>query len=228
MKTQIEILRIAVFNKENAKPPTQLTVAYKGWWHMRLLHVPLSLEVLKDGIHATRKAGKITLVQRFLSGEAPRFRVKGRTKQLEVRLYAGRSLRTRGEVNVGDLVSRTAERLVKVPFEEKVDGKVAKAFLTVAQVAPVATPLPPHARETFPAGYNGHHTSLPPCTCPLLEILPKEARLRFLVKQMCGRGPMPAPPKECPLHQSQEICPADCDPAFVKLWKEVFGDVNNS
>ena len=120
----------------------------------------------RDCIHTTQNAGNIKLVQRFTSGKAPTFRVKGRNRQLEFRLYAGRSLRTRGKVNVGDLVSSTAERLVKVPFEDKVDGKVTEAFLSVAQIAPVATSLNP-PRDIFPVGYKRHQSPVPQYTFPV-------------------------------------------------------------
>ena len=139
MKTKLEIVCLTVFNKDDADPPTKLTASYKGWWHLPKLHVPLALELLKDNAQAIRKDGTIALVQRFPSGEAPTFRVKGRNSQLEIRLYAGRSLRTHAKVTVGDLVSSTAGRVVQVPFQEKPGGKVAKGFLSVAQIAPAAT-----------------------------------------------------------------------------------------
>ena len=252
MKSKLEILRLAVFNKNDANPPNKLIVSFKGWWHLPKLHVHLALEPLNDGMHATTKS---TLIQRFPSGKAPTFRVKGRNSQLqlEFRLYAGRSLRTRAEVNAGDLVSRTSERLVKVPFEDKEDGKVAKAFLVVAQTSPVATPLPP---PRFPFHYKRDQNSAPLATFPLGNYVPTEARLKFLVKEMYGPWPDTKdwlPPSTCSppsslaegnaatrfdlsthsgqtsqhqtpqLIQSPQICPSDCDSAFVHLWTKVFG-----
>ncbi|MPC18504.1 hypothetical protein E2C01_011389 [Portunus trituberculatus] len=189
MKACLEILRVAVLNKEDARTPTKLTVSYKGWWHTPLLHVPLAMEPLRDGVYATRKCGKITLVQRFASGKAPTFSVKGRSSKLVIRLYAKRTLRTRAQVEVGQLVCGTAERLLKVPFEVKVGGKVEKAFLVVAQTSPVATPPPP---PIYPVGHK--RLSSPPvprCTFPLGEYEPSQARLKLLVEEMSG--PMPDP-----------------------------------
>ncbi|XP_063863406.1 uncharacterized protein LOC135102310 [Scylla paramamosain] len=189
MKACLEILRVAVLNKEDARTPTQLTVSYKGWWHTPLLHVPLAMEPLRDGVHATRKGGKIALVQRFASGKAPTFRVKGRSSKLEIRLYARRTLRTRVQVEVGHLVCGTAERLLKVPFEVKVGGKVEKAFLVVAQTSPVPTPPPP---PIYPVGHKRLSSPpVPKCSFPLGEYEPSQARLKFLVQEMYG--PMPDP-----------------------------------
>ena len=226
MKTKVEIVRVAVFNREDASPPTKLTVSYKGWWHLTKLHVPLALEVLKDGNQPASKPGQISLVQRFPDGKGPTFRVKGRNSLLEFRLYAGRSLRTRAEVNVGDLVSCTTQGVVKVPFEEKVNGKVAKAFLSLAQIAPFATPLAP-PRDIFPYRYKRDpNSSVPLCTFPLGEYVPTQARLQFLVKEMYGYGPMPDPDDWH--HKSPQISPADCDVGFVQLWEKVFGDQSDS
>ena len=216
MKTKLEIVSLTVHNKYDADPPTTLTVSYKGWWHMTKLHVPLALELLKNNDHAIVEDGNIALVQRFPSEGAPAFRVKGRNSLLEFRLYAGRSLRTRAEVSVGDLVSCTSQGVAKVPFPEKVDGKVAKAFLSVAQMAPFATPI--HDTDTAfdpatnPSTHSGHRQE----------------------NQETGEG----------MHQSQpvspvdydadfvrlwkKVFPADCDADFVRLWKKVFGDLNDT
>ena len=189
MKTKFEIVRLTVVNKDDARPPEKLTVSYSGWWHMPKLHVPLALEMLSDDQCVTRTPGYVTLVQRFPSGKGPTFRVKGRANQLQIRLNVGRSLRTHAKVTVGDLVSNSTEGLAHVPFKENVDGKVARAYLSVAQIPPLATPLPP-PREVHPLGYKRNHNSPPPlCTFPLGEYVPTEARLQFLAKEMCGSGP---------------------------------------
>ena len=194
MKTKLEIVRVDVINKYDAQPPSKLTVSYQGWWHLTKLHVPLALEVLKDGSQPAKKPGQINLVQRFPNGKAPTFRVKGRNSLLEFRLYARRSLRTRAEVSVGDLVSCTSQGVAKVPFPEKVDGKVAKAFLSVAQMAPFATPI--HDTDTAfdpatnPSTHSGHRQE----------------------NQETGEG----------MHQSQPVSPVDYDADFVRLWKKVF------
>lgn len=190
--SRLEILRLAVFNKEDARPPTKLTVSYKGWWHTPLLHVPLAMEPLRDGVHATRKDGKITLVQRFASGKAPTFRVKGSStssSKLVIRLYSRRSLRTRAQVEVGHLVSGTAERLTKVDFEVKIGGKVERGFLVVGQLSPLPTPPPP---PVYPVGHKRVSSpGVQECSFPVGEYEPSQARLEHLVQEMSG--PMPDP-----------------------------------
>ena len=202
MKAWLEILRVAVFNKDDARTPTKLTVSYKGWWHSPLLHVPLAMEPLKDGIHTTRKDSKITLIQRFPGGKAPTFRVKGRNNKLEIRLYAGKSLRTRAKVRVRDLVSGTAERVIKVPFEDVQGGKVEKAFLSVVQISPVATPPSP---PVYPVGYKRVPNPAPLCTFPLGEYEPTEDRLKFLVEAQYGPWPDPKEWLLPPSHISEDL-----------------------
>ena len=224
MKTKLEIVGVEVINKDDAHPPTKLTVSYKGWWHLTKLHVPLALELHNDGNQPARKAGQVALVQRFPNGEAPAFRVKGRNSQLEFRLYAGGSLRTRAVVTVGDLVSCTAQRVAKVPFKQKVDGKVAEAFLSLAQIAPFATPLAP-PDDTVPHKREDN-SPVPLCNFPLGQYVPTQARLQFLVREMYGYGPMPDPDDWH--HKSPQTSPADCDAGLVHLWKKVFGDQSDS
>ena len=102
-----------------------------------------------------------------------------------------------------------------VPFQEKVDGKVAKAFLSVAQIAPFATPLAP-PREIFPYRYKRDpNSAVPLCTFPLGEYVPTQARIKFLVQDMYGYGPMPDPNDWH--HQSPQISPADCGADSLQL-----------
>ena len=200
MKAWLKILRVAVFNKEDARTPTKLTVSYRGWWHSPLLHVPLATEPLRDGIHATRKDGKITLIQRFPETTAPMFRVKGRNSKLVIRLYAGHSLRTQAKVTVEDLVSATAERVVKVPFEEIKGGKVEKAFLSVIQSSPNPTPAPP---SVHPLRNNVVADPYPRYTFPVGDYEPNQARLKFLVQETYGPWPDPKEWLLPPTHTSQ-------------------------
>ena len=177
-------------NREDAKAPTKLFVSYKGWWRLPLLRVPLALAPLDDGVSATRKDGKVTLIQRFESGRAPTLRVAGRSSQLVLELCAGLRLRTRAVVRVGDLVSATAPGVVEVPFQVKVGGKVEDAFVTVAQVSPVPTPAPP---SVCSAGHRRAPSPAPRVIFPLGEYQPSAARLQHLVQEMHGYGPMPDP-----------------------------------
>ncbi|MPC36706.1 hypothetical protein E2C01_030174 [Portunus trituberculatus] len=73
-----------------------------------MLQVPLPLTPLRNGVHATRKDGNITLIQRFQSGRAPTSCVKGHDSQLLLELCAGARVRTRFRVPVGDVMSDTA------------------------------------------------------------------------------------------------------------------------
>ena len=236
---------MAVFNKEDARAPTRLVVSYKGWWRLPMLQVPLALTPLRDGVHATKKDGKITLVQRFQSGRAPTFHVKGRDKQLVLELCAGARRRTRALVHVGDLVSGTASSVVKVPFEVRLGGKVEKAFLTVAQLSPVSTPPPP---PVYPVGYKRGANHVPHVTFPLGDHVPSPARLQFLVQQTHGYGPMPDPMEWLLPHSNCTSCNEESasyplslprepsgvteeadggDAHFVQLWEEVFGKSAN-
>ena len=232
MKTELEILGVAVFNREDAAPPTELTVSYKGWWHMTRLHLHLALEPLSDGVDITRKAGNMTLIQRFPSGKAPTFRVKGRSRQLEFRLYAGSSLRTRAKVTVGDLAASTTERVVKVPFEEKVGGKVAKAFLSVAQIAPVATfsekPTSPPASEDCASG-DDQTVILEANSVSEDDAMVLNATKAFdpVIHPSTHSGHHRQENEEKGTHQSPQNTPPDCDAHFVELWNKVFLDKNN-
>lgn len=144
MRAVFEIRSITVLNRKDARPPTRLTVAQKGWFHLTRLKVFLTLTPLEDSVHATRAPGNITLVQKFIAGRAPAFNTRTRSSfTLELQLWGKGRLRTRAWATVGDLLEHTKHVLAWVPFEVKVGRKVEKAFVQVAQVSPVPTPDPP-------------------------------------------------------------------------------------
>ena len=252
MKAWLKIVGVEVLNKEDATTPTKLTVSYRGWWHSPMLHVPLATAPLCDTIHTTPKDGKITLIQQFQETMAPMFRVKGRNSKLVIRLYAGHSLRTRAKVTVGDLVSATAQRLVKVPFEEIKGEKVEKAFLSVLQSSPDKTPPPPPVQ---PLRYNQIADPWLRYTFSIGDYEPSQARLKYLVQEIYGPWPdpkewlLPSPPlpsntSQCiregdsslPTLEDDSIENAQCkydaeeeteaphQLVYVDLWKQVFGE----
>lgn len=184
MRGVFEIRIIAVLNREDAQPPTRLTVAYKGWFYLKRLQVPLALVPLDDSVHATRAAGKITLVQKFPAGRGPVFdtRIRGGLT-LELRLSTRWCLRTRGWVTVDDLLSRTKQGLAKIPFEVKMGGKVEKAFVQVAQVSPEVTPDP---HPTYPLRFLRPHEVTPYVTFPPQTRPPSTFQVKQLVDAMLG------------------------------------------
>ena len=97
-------------------------------------------------------------------------------------------------------MSATAESVVKVPFEDVQGGKVEKAFLSVVQTSPVATPPPP---PVYPVGYKRASNPAPLCTFPLGEYEPTKDRLKFLVEAQCGPWPDPKEWLLPPSHSSQ-------------------------
>lgn len=173
-----------MLNREDARPPTRLTVAQKGWFHLTRLQVPLSLVPLEDGVHATRATGKITLVQKFPAGRGPVFDTRTRGSfTLELRLCTKGRLRTRAWASVGDLLSRTKQGLAKVSFEVKTGRKVEKAFVQVAQVSPDPTPDPP---PVHPLRYR-HPLEVPPfVTFPPPTKPPSLFQVKQLVDAMLG------------------------------------------
>ena len=176
MGSEIEIRRLVVVNREDAKPPSTLTLSHKGWWHLTKLHVPLALVAWR------RAAGKVTLQQEFPRGHGPRVAVKGRGRMLQLRLYAGRRLRTQREVTVGDFVPRFSECVAEVAFDYKEDGKVQSAFLEVEAITPPpAPPLPPECSVRFyPPNNPAPLVTFPPPSDP------SPARIKELVEAMYG------------------------------------------
>lgn len=229
MKVKFEIVGLTVLNREDAYPPTKLTVSYKGWWHLTRLHVPLALDKLRDASPVTRKAGHITLVQQFPTGKAPVFTAKGRDKKLEIRLLAGTKLRTRAKVSVGDLISCTAERLMEVPFEEKVGGKVASGCLSVAQISPVATPAPPPDNNSPSCSLAEHPTSSPPSQ-DCLSLHGGTGIMEAHTVSSHNDGGLHHTATEvvyqAPKFIQEQITAADSEDDFRRLWVKVFGGHN--
>lgn len=184
MRAVLEIRIIAVLNREDAQPPTRLAVAYKGWFHMKRMQVPLALVPLNDSVHATRAAGKITLVQRFPAGRGPVFttRIRGGLT-LELRLSTRWCLRTRGWAIVDDLLSRTKQGLAKIPFEVRMGSKVEKAFVQVAQVSPEVTPDP---HTIYPLRFLRPRDVTPYVTFPPQTRPPSTFQVKQLVDAMLG------------------------------------------
>lgn len=184
MRAVFEIRLIAVLNCEDAQPPTRLTVAYQSWLHMRRLQVALALVPLEDGVHATRAAGKITLVQKFPAGRGPVFstRIRGGLR-LELRLSTRWCLRTRGWATVDDLLSRTKQGLAKIPFEVRTGRRVEKAFVQVAQVSPEVTPDP---ESVYPLRFLRPREVSPYVTFPPQTRPPSTFQVKQLVDAMLG------------------------------------------
>ena len=161
-----------------------LTVAYKGWWQTPKVHLRLALDPVPQCAEHLHETGKCELQQRFPRGRGPMLRVKGPTRILVVRLYVGGSLRTKGKITLGDLLSCTAEGITQVPFETKEGDKVEKAFVEMEQISPNPTPLPP---PLVPMTFKFLSQDISPgqLTFPPARE-PTPFRLKQLVEDMCG------------------------------------------
>lgn len=184
MLAAFEIRSIAVLNREDARPPARLTVTYKGCYPLKRLQVPLALVPLNDGVHATRAAGKISLVQKFPAGRGPVFRTRIRgILTLELRLSTKWWLRARAWVSVDDLLSRTKQGLVKLPFDEKKGHKVEKAFVQVVQVSPDSNP---GVQLVYPLRFLPPIEVSPYVTFPPQTGAPSAFHVKQLVDAMLG------------------------------------------
>ncbi|MPC73243.1 hypothetical protein E2C01_067565 [Portunus trituberculatus] len=143
MHSVLQISRVVIVKCVNTRSPTMVTVAYKGWWQTPKVHLRLTLDPVPKYARQLGGEGKCELQQRFSRGRGPMLRVKGVTKKLVVRLYKGGSLKTKAEIILGDLLSRTAEGVMQIPFKLEEGGKIEKAFVEMEQISPNPTPLPP-------------------------------------------------------------------------------------
>ena len=143
MHSVLQISRVVIVKREDTSSPTMLTVGYKGWWQTPKVHLRLVLDPVPKHAQQQREAGMCDLQQRFSRGRGPMLRVKGHTRKLVMRLYKGRNLKTQAEINLGELLSRTAEGVTQIPFELQEGGKIQKAFIEMEQISPNPTPLPP-------------------------------------------------------------------------------------
>ncbi len=181
MYSVLQISRVVVVKREDTRSPTMLTVAYKGWWQTPKVHLRLALDPV-------RGAGRCELQQRFSRGRGPMLRVKGPTRKLVARLYAGQSLRTQAEITLGDLLSRTAQGVTQVPFHVKEGGKIEEAFIEVEQISPNPTPLPPQP-PLLPMTFRFLSQDVPPGQIVLPPARdPTPHRLKQMVDEMYGRA----------------------------------------